>query len=142
MARAGRLFGMPGASVEDLTTLLDLADSQILYRQRYLTGIARVPVVDLTLLDPGNPRALAFQVATIHDHLAHLPVLDDDGMAEPQQVAATALQAIIATAQAHVLDADTLGEVERRLAQLSDALARRYFLQGAEPLRASGLTLA
>lgn len=142
MARAGRLFGMPCASVEDLTTLLDLADSQILYRQRYLTGIARVPVVDLTLLDPGNPRALAFQVATIHDHLAHLPVLDDDGMAEPQQVAATALQAIIATAQAHVLDADTLGEVERRLAQLSDALARRYFLQGAEPLRASGLTLA
>ena len=36
MAREGRLFGMPGASVEDLTTLLDLADSQILYRQRYL----------------------------------------------------------------------------------------------------------
>jgi len=27
-------------------------------------------------------------------------------------------------------------------AALSDAIARRYFLQGAEPLRADGLTLA
>jgi len=35
-----------------------------------------------------------------------------------------------------------LGDLERRLFALSDAVARRYFLQGAEPLRAGGLTLA
>ena len=40
------------------------------------------------------------------------------------------------------LDVDTLGDVERRLGLLSEAIARRYFLQGAEPLRAGGLTLA
>ena len=45
-------------------------------------------------------------------------------------------------APAAELDADTLGDVERRLAGVSDALARRYFLQGAEPLRTSELTLA
>ena len=142
IARAGRVFGMPGASFDDLSTLLDLADSQISYRQRYLTGIARVPVVDLTLLDPGNPRALAFQVEAIVDHLAKLPVLDDDGMAEPQQVEAAELRAAVSTAQAATLTAETLGAIERRLARLSDAVARRYFLQGAEPLRAGGLTLA
>jgi uncharacterized circularly permuted ATP-grasp superfamily protein/uncharacterized alpha-E superfamily protein len=142
IARAGRVFGMPGASVDDLSTLLDLADSQISYRQRYLTGIARVPVADLVLLDPGNPRALAYQVETIRAHLAALPVLDDDGMAEPQQVEATGLGALVATAQAATLDTPALFEVERRLARLSDAIAHRYFLQGAEPLRASGLTLA
>lgn len=141
-ARAVRGFGLPGASLDDLTTLLDLADSQISYRQRYLTGIARVPVVDLVALDPGNPRALAFQVEAIRVHLAALPVLDDDGMAEPQQVEATALHALVAIAQAATLDAATLGEVERRLATLSDAIAHRYFLQGAEALRAAGLTLA
>lgn len=142
ITRAGRTFGMPGASLDDLTTLLDLADSQISYRQRYLTGIARVPVVDLTLLDPGNPRALAYQVEAVVEHLARLPVLDDDGMAEPQQVEATALHALVATAQAHTLDVELLGTVERRLLQLSEAVSRRYFLHGAEPLRASGLTLA
>ena len=142
IARAARLFGMEGASGDDLSTLLDLADSQISYRQRYLTGIARVPVVDLVVLDPGNPRALAFQVEAIRDHLTHLPVLDDDGMAEPQQVVAGELYALVSTAQAATLDPARLDEVTRLLARLSDAVARRYFLQGAEPLRAGGLTLA
>ncbi|MDB5695500.1 MAG: hypothetical protein JWN21_1043, partial [Sphingomonas bacterium] len=142
MARAVRLFGLPGASADDLSTLLDLADCQISYRQRYLTGIARVPVMDLVALDGGNPRALAFQLRCLTERLAELPVLSDDGMAEPQQAQASALAATLATASAAELDADTLGEVERRLARLSDAIGRRYFMQGAEPLRAAGMTLA
>ncbi|VVT24864.1 conserved hypothetical protein [Sphingomonas sp. EC-HK361] len=142
IARATRVFGMPGATADDLQTLLDLGDSQISYRQRYLTGIARVPVVDLVALDPGNPRSLAYQVDCIAAHVSALPVLADDGMAEPQQAEATAIHALVATAAAATLDANRLGEIERRLGQLSDAVARRYFLQGAEPLRAGGLTLA
>jgi len=142
MVRATRLFGMPGATIDDLSTLLDLANSQISYRQRYPTGIARVPVVDLVALDPGNPRALAYQTERIAERLGELPVLGDDGMAEAQQAHATALAAIVATATAATLDADTLGDVERRLASVSEAIAHRYFLHGAEPLRAHGLTLA
>ena len=142
VARAIRSFGMPHASADDLSTLLDLADSQISYRQRYLTGIARVPVVDLVALDPGNPRSLAFQVERLCEHMRALPVLQDDGMEEPQQAQATMLHAMVSCASAAGLDADMLGEVERRLFQLSEAIARRYFLQGAEPLRAAGMVLA
>ncbi|MDP1027274.1 circularly permuted type 2 ATP-grasp protein [Sphingomonas sp. KR1UV-12] len=146
IARVVRLFGMDGlgagAATDDLSTLLDLADSQISYRQRYPGGLTRVAVVDLVALDPNNPRGLAFQAERIAQRLARLPVLGDDEMAEPQQAQATALNALIATATAATLDADTLGDIERRLATLSDAIARRYFLQGAEPLRAVGLTLA
>ena len=142
ITRALRLFGMPGGNADDLSTLLDLANSQISYRQRYPTGIARVPVVDLVALDPGNPRSLAYQAERASRLLADLPVLDDDGMAEPQQSHAISLAALLATASAASLDADALGEIERRLGQISDALAHRYFLQGAEPLRAGGLTLA
>jgi uncharacterized circularly permuted ATP-grasp superfamily protein/uncharacterized alpha-E superfamily protein len=142
ITRAVRAFGMAQASLDDLSTLLDLADSQISYRQRYLTGIARVPVVDLVALDPGNPRSLAFQICRICEHLAALPVLEDDGMEEPQQAQGSVLTAIVTTATAAGLDADILGDVERRLFQLSEAVARRYFLQGAEPLRAAGMTLA
>ena len=140
--RAIRTFAMPGATADDLSTMLDLANSQISYRQRYLTGIARVPVVDLVALDPGNPRALVYQLQAAHEHLAALPVLADDGMAEPQQAAALAVVARLATVTAPTLDADCLFEIERRLGDLSEAVARRYFLQGAEPLRASTLVFA
>lgn len=142
IVRGARVLGMPGASLDDLSTLLDLADSQISYRQRYLTGIARVPVIDLVLLDPGNPRALAYQVERIVGHLAALPVLEDDGMDEPQQREAAAIRALIAPVDAAALDAGRLGEIEQRLSRLSDLIAQRYFLQGPEPLRAGGLTLA
>ena len=142
IVRAVRQFGLPGATLDDLSTLLDLAESQISYRQRYPTGIARVPVVDLVALDPGNPRALAFQAARLVEHLAVLPVLADDGMGEPQQALGTAIAAMVQTASADRLDVALLNAIERQLGDLSDAIAHRYFLQGAEPLRAGGLTLA
>ena len=135
-------FGIEAASADDLSVLLGLADSQISYRQRYLTGIARIAVLDLVALDPGNPRALAFQIARIAEHLAALPVLKDDGLAEPQQRVAAELSALIATADAGTLGAETLLKIEARLVTLTEEVARRYFLQGAEPLRAAGLTLA
>jgi uncharacterized alpha-E superfamily protein len=140
--RAIRTFALPGASVDDLSTMLDLANSQISYRQRYLTGIARVPVVDLVALDPSNPRALVYQLVEAREHVSALPVLNDDGMAEDQQSAAIGLAAKLATVGAGDLDQECLWAIERGLSDLSDAVARRYFLHGAEPLRASGLTLA
>ncbi len=130
------------ASAEDLSTLLDLADSQISYRQRYLIGFARVPVIDLIALDPGNPRGVAFQVETIVGHLAKLPVLNDAGLAEPQQRIAARLTAAIAIGSADRLDRGWVLEIQQQLQNLSDAIATRYFLQGAQPLREAGLTLA
>ena len=122
--------------------MLDLADSQISYRQRYLTGMARVPVLDLVTLDPTNPRGIAFQAAAISGHLNKLPVLSDDGLAEAQQEQARELAAILVTAHATRIDDPLLGDMGMRLIRLSDAVARRYFLQGAEPLRAAGMVLA
>ena len=141
-AAAIRALGGESATADDLSTLLDLANSQISYRQRYLTGIARVPVLDLVALDPGNPRGLAHQAACIAEHLAKLPVLDDDGIAEDQQALATAIVALVSTTRAVEIDDAMLREVQARLASLSNEIARRYFLQGSEPLRAAGLTLA
>ena len=78
----------------------------------------------------------------ILEHLKALPVLDDDGMAEPQQAESVAVNALISTTTAQTLSDPKLREIEIRLTALSDLIARRYFLHGAEPLRASGLTLA
>lgn len=140
--RAVQMFGGADASADDLTVLLDLSDAQISYRQRYPMGLARLPVIDLVTLDPSNPRAIAACVERVNRHLKELPVLGDDGMAEPQQAAATALVGHVRAMQASDADARAMREMERKLGALSDLIAQRYFLQGAEPLRAAGLTLA
>jgi uncharacterized circularly permuted ATP-grasp superfamily protein/uncharacterized alpha-E superfamily protein len=140
--RLTRTFASEAATADDLTTLLDLLDSQISYRARYMTGLALVPVRDLVALDPFNPRSLAFQVARIREHLAALPSLRDDGLEEDQAVMASELAFMVSTVKAESLSPATLLGIENRLMALSDALAARFFLQGAETVRAPGMTLA
>ncbi len=53
--------------------LLELADSIMTYRSRYLTTPMLPPVIDLLLLDETNPRSVAFQVAALIDHVDQLP---------------------------------------------------------------------
>jgi len=56
-----------------LETLLAVADSSITYRRRYLAGLHPAAVVDLLLVDDGNPRAVLFQIEALREHLLHLP---------------------------------------------------------------------
>ncbi len=51
---------------------LELCDSTITYRTRYLGQLQPAPVLDLVVLDDSNPRALAFQFHTINSHLERL----------------------------------------------------------------------
>ena len=111
--------------------MLDLIDSQITYHSRTLVGVALAPVRDLALLDPYNPRSVAFQTGRIEEHIATLPVLRQDGIPEEPMRLATRLAAEIDTEVADRLeDASILG-LENRLAALAEAIARRYFLHGA-----------
>ena len=142
LCRFVRALGGQDATADDLAALLELTNSSIGYRQRYPAGLAPIAVRDLIVLDNGNPRSLAYQVDTIAAHLSALPRLSDDGMAEGQQQLANALAAELATWTAAKLDDDGVRGLESRLLQLSDAVADRFFLRGAEPLRATGLTLA
>ena len=56
-----------------LDVLLELCDSQITYRLRYVMVAARAPVIDLVVLDPNNPRSVVYQLDRIEAHLAALP---------------------------------------------------------------------
>ncbi len=142
LARLIRTFASENASANDLTALLDLSDVQISYRQRYSTGLALLPVRDLVGLDPFNPRSISFQINAIAEHLDALPRLKDDGMAEPQQSAATGLVALMATLSANTFTPAICDELETRLIVLSDAISLRFFLRGSETLRSAGMTLA
>jgi uncharacterized circularly permuted ATP-grasp superfamily protein/uncharacterized alpha-E superfamily protein len=109
--------------------LLELCDSQIIYRSRYLTGAMRNTVLDLVLLDADNPRSLLFQVTEIVEQLTRMPSLREDTLPEQPLREGRALLGVLAALTAAQVDARRLGEVESRLRTLSDAVSQRYFLQ-------------
>jgi uncharacterized circularly permuted ATP-grasp superfamily protein/uncharacterized alpha-E superfamily protein len=138
--RLARQFAGKQASAHNLDVLLDLIDSQITYRSRYLTGVALGPIRDMTLLDPYNPRSVAFQVVSIDDHIAALPILRQDGMLEEPRRLSTQLRADLATQDADAIDDSAVLGLEQRLTSLAEAIAARYFLQGAHHARAEKVT--
>lgn len=125
-------FASDDAGADDLSVLLELCDSQISYRTRYLDNPALLPVRDMLVLEPANPRSLAFQVDAIADHLAALPSVRKDAMPEPQQRQATALAAMLAPLTGDALEMAILPDIEGRLLSLSDAIGQRFFLQSEE----------
>ena len=129
--RLTRQLAHDDATTDDLDLLLDLADSQITYRSRYLVGLALAPVRDMVMLDPFNTRSLAFQVVTLKDHLAILPSLVEDGMLEQPSRILLPIVTDVETADAGHLTAARMQAFERGLMELSGAIADRYFLQGA-----------
>jgi uncharacterized alpha-E superfamily protein len=113
--------------------LLELADSQITYRSRYVMMAARAPVVDLVMLDPNNPRSVAFQLARIERELAELNRRHaDNRLSAPQQIAlplATALR----TTDPATLDDELILGAEDALMRLSEAIASSYFVHREDP---------
>jgi uncharacterized alpha-E superfamily protein len=56
-----------------LILLLEIADSFMTYRSRYLLTPQLAPVLDLLLLDETNPRSVLFQLEALAEHLEALP---------------------------------------------------------------------
>jgi uncharacterized circularly permuted ATP-grasp superfamily protein/uncharacterized alpha-E superfamily protein len=131
ICRFTRTLASGTATMDDLDLLLDLADSQITYRARYLVGVALTPVRDMAMLDPFNTRSLAFQLDALKSHLAALPSLLDDGMLEAPHKILLNLAAEVETEEATDLDGSKMLGFEQALMRLSIAVADRYFLQGA-----------
>ncbi|WP_425614868.1 circularly permuted type 2 ATP-grasp protein [Anatilimnocola sp. NA78] len=53
--------------------LLEIADSSMTYRNRYLTTLQLPPLLDLLLTDETNPRSVAFQAVALQGHVDSLP---------------------------------------------------------------------
>jgi uncharacterized alpha-E superfamily protein len=139
-ARFARQFAYDEAGDEDLDILLTLVDSQITYRSRYLLAPLLAPVRDLAVLDSYNPRSVAFQVATLNEHIAALPSLKEHGLIERPQRLAVAVQAMLATAEAEKLEVKTLFALEQDLLSLAEAIGLHYFPHGPNASRPEKLT--
>ena len=125
-SRLVRCFALAGAPDGGLEVLLELADSQITYRQRYIMVAARTPVVDLVMLDPNNPRSVAFQLDRIETHLSALPGRHAAGRLSPVQQVATMLATRLRTVEAAAVDETLIVDTEQSLMKLSDAITAAY----------------
>jgi uncharacterized alpha-E superfamily protein len=81
-------IGLPqvcGESRSALEALLEVADSIMTYRARYRTAFQLAPVLDLLIMDEGNPKSLAFQFSQLVAHVEHLPRQSDRRFASPEE---------------------------------------------------------
>jgi uncharacterized alpha-E superfamily protein len=109
-----------------LAWLLELSDSLITFRARYVSEPEWPAVVELLLFDGRNPRSILFQVAKIVKHVSALPGAESlDGVPEMRALEAlcrsrqSSVEALIALCQPAALG-------------LSDALTLRYFSHAYE----------
>jgi uncharacterized alpha-E superfamily protein len=105
-----------------LDVLLELCDSQMTYRQRYVMIAARAPVIDLVMLDPNNPRSVVYQLDRIESHLAALPRQVADGRLSPPQQIAASIATGLRTADAARIDAELILGSESALMKLSETI--------------------
>ncbi|MGN8274295.1 circularly permuted type 2 ATP-grasp protein [Pseudomonas sp. SMN5] len=122
-----------------LEWLLELGNSSITYRSRYLAVAQLIPVLDLLLLDEQNPHAVLFQLKLVTRTLKRLN--DDFGV--PRDSALPVLVARLSRFDLRCLENPLFGEASLRAAldgladllqevadvsgQVSDRLALRHF---------------
>ncbi|WP_405372147.1 MULTISPECIES: circularly permuted type 2 ATP-grasp protein [unclassified Microbacterium] len=133
---------------EVLESLLLSSESVVTYRRRYRGSARAADVVELLLLDAGNPRSLAFSLATLREHLAAMPAstgstraerLLDHLETELGAVDLIELTADIDGRRPRLVDA--LADIAIQLAQLSDAIGHLHFEAGPPAVSMADLSL-
>jgi uncharacterized circularly permuted ATP-grasp superfamily protein/uncharacterized alpha-E superfamily protein len=131
-----------------LDAVLDVADSSVTYRRRYLGAALAEPVLDLLLVDETNPRGVVFQLGVLEEHVRHLPRAEAAPFRSPEERLAAGALARVRLADVERLAVvgpdgtrDALGVLLASLADdlpaLADVLTSRY-LSHAQPARRLG----
>jgi uncharacterized circularly permuted ATP-grasp superfamily protein/uncharacterized alpha-E superfamily protein len=109
-----------------LQLLLEVADSSMTYRYRYLDHLQPAAVIDLLLLDETNPRAVAFQLARLEEAATALPRFTEPQQRQRDLRLIRRLVARLGSCEADelaALDAEgRRGQLEAVLQELEDAL--------------------
>jgi uncharacterized alpha-E superfamily protein len=115
-----------------LEAVLEIADSSMTYRRRYMTTLQVAPVLDLLVADESNPRAVAFQLERLAEHLHALPPTEiSAGLALHSAIASLkgvdlhTVAAVGADGERAELE-KLLASVSKTLHGVSDALSQGY----------------
>ena len=130
-----------------LRLLLELGDSYMTYRSRYLMTPLTAPVLDLLLLDETNPRGVAFQLRELDSHFALLPS-EGPHRSPGQRVILKLLTGVRLVEVSELCVADEegrmtrlealLAEITGGLPELSEVISRSYFAHAETPIADPG----
>jgi uncharacterized alpha-E superfamily protein len=130
---------------------LEIGDSAMTYRSRYLNVFQLVPFVDLMMLDENNPRACAYQLAVIENHLRELPRITLAQRSDVPRTIAHEMRAACANANPARLAfcehgartglIELTDAITSSAAELSDALADAYFQHASRSRTGSGAVM-
>jgi uncharacterized alpha-E superfamily protein len=132
-------FGFhPAGNQGQLEVLLEIANSALTYRSRYLTSMQSDLVLDLLLLDDANPRSVAFQVGRLCAHIERLPAGQRAGRRTTEWRLALQLATVVEVAElTELAKADQTGrwtnletllkQIATDLPKTSAALTHKYF---------------
>lgn len=132
-----------------LPVLLEIANSVMTYRSRYVFGPDPAAVLDLLLADESNPRSVAFQLATLYQHTRSLGTKHSTRPRQSQE------QRLVegVFSKVRLLDVDALASLKRgqqrlrlgvllrRIRRAMEDLSRtltQSYLTHARPVRALG----
>jgi uncharacterized alpha-E superfamily protein len=121
-----------------MSLILEICDSTITYRTRYLSAVQPGLVLDLVLADDTNPRSVGFQLVRMLRHLRQVPgTVDTGGTAEPSadlfltERVLELIETIDYPSLRSLADLaslkETLEAAAKELQAASDALSRRHF---------------
>jgi uncharacterized circularly permuted ATP-grasp superfamily protein/uncharacterized alpha-E superfamily protein len=145
LLRAG-IAGTPGEAEPYLEILLQVADSSITYRTRYLNVYRTDLVLQLLLLDELNPRSVAFQLSALIHQLDLLDEQDEAARRRMEGLAAKTLGEVCVAliedlayrdGEGHFAALDALvRQLRANLFEMSESLTVQYL----SPAKASRLT--
>lgn len=122
-----------------LEAVLEVADSAMTYRRRYMTSLQLHAVLDLLVADETNPRSVGFQLAALDEHAEHLPKSTAAGtLRSPEQQillrTLTGVRLVDIRAESEIVERgvrvklnEFLGVLGDHLLLLSDSIAQSYF---------------
>jgi uncharacterized alpha-E superfamily protein len=134
-----------------LESVLEIADSIMTYRSRYLANLQLAAVLDLLLTDETNPRSIAFQLMTLEELVEELPRdATHPGYSPHRRLVMSMIHAVRIIDIQQLSDAHRMGDYEqldelleflaRALPSLSNEISNRYLVH-AGPARKLFTTL-
>ncbi len=131
-----------------LDVILEISDSAMTYRSRYLALPTLVPVLDVLMIDESNPRSLAYQLERLSVHMDSLATDQAFGLRTDEQRIMISLLSAVRACEADKITladprqapvdpaltplGDLLRDLRDGLARLADQLTLHYFAHAVE----------
>jgi uncharacterized circularly permuted ATP-grasp superfamily protein/uncharacterized alpha-E superfamily protein len=120
-----------------LEALLEIADSSMTFRRRYLSGVQAAAVLDLLIADDSNPRSLVYLLQALRDVIEQLPHDPNQAIRSPEQRMVVSLLTAVQLADIQDLARadesghrpaleEFLADLHQDLPLLADAISHHY----------------